>query len=178
MPDDEAVGSAREAAVGDEGDVSAQPAAHDHGGGGQHFRHPGPTARTLVADDDHISPSDPARPDRLIRLGLAVEYARRALEALPLLAGDLRHGAALGHVAVEDAQVPGRLDRLAQSAHDLGIVGKRRRLRRVLRQRPPRDGHAVSVQETLGEEHPDQRRHAADTVQILHDVRAAGPKVG
>ena len=63
VADDEAVGAAGEAAVGEERHVLAEARAHDDGGGRQHLRHAGPALRALVADHDHAALADLAALD-------------------------------------------------------------------------------------------------------------------
>ncbi len=56
MADDEAVGSAGEAAVGHQGHVLAQPRPHDRRGGREHLGHAGAALGALIADDHHVAP--------------------------------------------------------------------------------------------------------------------------
>jgi hypothetical protein len=98
---DEAVAGAREAAVGDQGDV-VDAAALQGGGDLQHLAHAGTALGAFVADDDDIAFADRAVLDGVEGVFLAVEDAGRALEPVGLVAGQLDDRAVRGDVAVDD----------------------------------------------------------------------------
>ena len=101
VADDEAVGAAGEAAVGDEGDVVAEAGAHDGAGGGEHLGHAGAALGAFVADDDDVAlldlPSAPGRGACLLRSRSTLAGPR---EVQAFLAGDLGDGAVGREVAV------------------------------------------------------------------------------
>ena len=55
VADHQPAGAAREAAVGDQRHLLAEPLADDRGGDLQHLAHPGAAGRALVADHDHVA---------------------------------------------------------------------------------------------------------------------------
>ena len=72
VADDQAVGAAGEAAVGDQADRVAQTRADDRRGRRQHLAHAGAALRPFVADHQHVAGLDPAGEDRLERVLLAI----------------------------------------------------------------------------------------------------------
>ena len=108
--------------------------------------------------------------DGVHRGALAVEDPRRALEDVAVEAGRL-HDRALGRQrAVEDRDAAGAVDRLAQRAEDLAVEVRRRDVGEVLGHRLAGDGEAVAVQQAGVEQRPHDDRHAADAVDVGHDV--------
>src|SRR6516164_10085450 len=89
MADAEAVGGAREPAVGQERHLVADTLAVEGRGRRQHLAHPGTAARPLIADDDDVALLVAALVDRLKRVLLAVEAQCRTAEAQIGHAGDL-----------------------------------------------------------------------------------------
>jgi hypothetical protein len=119
MTDDETVGAAAEAAVGDEGDAFAETGADDGRSRLEHFGHAGCSFGADVADDDDIAGPDLAGVDAGNQFVLAIEDAGGAFEAFAFLAADLGYAAAFGQVAVEDLQMAGGLDRFFQRVDDI-----------------------------------------------------------
>ena len=119
MPHHEAVAAAGEAAIGDQRDIGAQALAHQRRGGAQHLAHAGSAAGTLVANHQHITLDHAAVENRLQRLFLGMEHARRTRETQAFLAGDLRHRTLGCQVAAQDHQVAVALDRVVEGANDI-----------------------------------------------------------
>src|SRR5207249_2948338 len=99
-------------------------------------------------------------------------------KAQSLLAGDLGDGAVGRQVALQDLDVPGRLQRVGERTHDRLPRRETWQLLHVLTYRAAGHGEAVAVQQPLVEEHAHHGRDPADGVKILHDVRAARLEVG
>jgi hypothetical protein len=94
MADDEAVGAAAEAAVGDEGDAFAEAGADDGRSRLEHFGHAGCSFGADVADDDDIAGPDLAGVDAGDEFVLTIEDAGGAFEAFAFFAADLGYAAA------------------------------------------------------------------------------------
>mmetsp|Transcript_46316 Transcript_46316/g.144899 ORF Transcript_46316/g.144899 Transcript_46316/m.144899 type:complete len:355 (+) Transcript_46316:1223-2287(+) len=178
VADDEAVGAAGEAAVGDERDVVAEAGAHDGGGGLEHLRHAGAALGALVAQHHHGALGDLLGVDGLDHVVLRVVDLGGAGEAQALLARDLGDGALGGEVAVEDLDVAGVLDGVAERADDLLALGEAREIGEVLGHGLARDGHAGAVDEALLHEELHDGGRAADALHVLHYVGAGGLEVG
>mmetsp|Transcript_23572 Transcript_23572/g.69995 ORF Transcript_23572/g.69995 Transcript_23572/m.69995 type:complete len:327 (-) Transcript_23572:1233-2213(-) len=150
VPHAEAVRAAREAAVGDECDVVPEAGAHDERGRGEHLLHARPALWPLVPDHDH-RPLERLRVlhHRSHHLLLRVEAARRPAEPDPLLARDLPHGALGRQVALENGDVPRRLDRLRDGVDDVLPLRQRRKVGDVLGDGLAGDSHAIAVQQAL-----------------------------
>src|SRR5207244_6589346 len=104
VADAEAVGAAREAALGHERCVRA-PTRTLHGTrDGEHLAHARTALRSLVADDDNVTGVDAATEDLLHGLVLAIEHAGRALEAELVEPGDLHHAAVGRQRAAQDGE--------------------------------------------------------------------------
>ena len=95
VADHQAVRRAREAAVGDQRDLVAEPFADERRGDVQHLAHAGAAGGAFVADHDHVAGLDRARLDGGEAVLLGVEDARGAAVVEPLVAGEL-DDAALG----------------------------------------------------------------------------------
>ena len=78
-------------------------------------RMPGPAARTLVADHDHVALLDSAAKNRLERRFLAIEHHRLAGEPLPFLAADLRDRPVGREIAVQHDEMAVALDRVRRT---------------------------------------------------------------
>ena len=104
MADHQAVGRAREAAVGDQRDLVAEPLADERGRDVEHLAHARAAGRALVADDDDVARLDRARLDGREAGLLRVEDARRAAVEQPLVAGELDDAALGREVAAEDRE--------------------------------------------------------------------------
>ena len=113
VPDEDAVGDAGEATVGDQRHVVAEATALELDGQHHHLGHAGRADGTDVAHDDDGPGCDLAASDGSHRLRLGVEHARGAAELALLqgLAGQLQHAALGRDVAGEDGDVvAGRCD--------------------------------------------------------------------
>ena len=100
MAGDEAVRGAREAAVGDQGDVP-DAAALERRRYLQHFAHAGAAARPLVADDNDVAFADRAALNGVERSFFAIEHAGWAFEARSVMADKFDHRAIGGDVAID-----------------------------------------------------------------------------
>ena len=101
VPDDEAVGSAGETVIGDQGHALAQAHAHDGRGDREHLAHTRSAFRPLVTDDHHLAGFHLAALNAGQGLLFRVVADGRSAELGSLFAGDLGHCALLGQVAVE-----------------------------------------------------------------------------
>ena len=174
VADEEAVRTAGEAAVGDEGNVLAKTVAHDGRRGLEHLGHAGTALGTLVADDDNglLALLDLAALEGLNEAILVVEAAGLALEAETLLASDLADGTAGGKRAAEDLNVAGLLDGVGERADDGLVAGEIGELLDVLLHGLTGRGHAGAVDDALLEEELEKGRGAADLAEVLHDPLA------
>ena len=138
VPDHQPARRAAEAAVGDERDRVAEPAADDRRGDRQHLGHAGRAGRPFAADDDDLAGLHDAVVDRSLALGLRLEDPRRPAVDGPLVAGELHDRAVRREVAAEDAQRAARLERLRDRRDHLavGLGGRRRDARRSCVRRP------------------------------------------
>src|SRR5271165_324147 len=100
MPDHEAMTASGKPPVGDQCDLLPQTLAHDGGRWTQHFAHSGAAFRSLVADDHHVAGLHFAAQDSLQGGFFGIEYSRLAVEAQPLLPGDLCNGTLRREVSV------------------------------------------------------------------------------
>src|SRR5207248_1677210 len=138
VPDHQTVRGAREAAVGDERYLVAEPLADERRGDVQHLAHPRAARRALVADHDDLARLDGARLDRGEAVLLGVEHACRAAMEEAFVPREL-HDRALGsQVAAEHREPAGRLERPLEGYDDL--LPRRLDYRgRDVRERPPVD---------------------------------------
>ena len=129
----EAVGRAREPAVGEQRHVLAQALAHDRRGHVQHLAHAGPALRALVADHDHVAGLDRAAFDRRERVLLAVEHARRARGAECACGPRPSHAALRREVALQDHEPAASASAAVSTGRTTswpGVSSPRRPLRR------------------------------------------------
>ena len=110
---------AREAAVGEQRDLVAEPLPHERRGDREHLAHARPAGGALVADHDDVAGQDLAARDGGHRRLLAVEHPRRAAVVDALVAGELDHRALGGEVAAQDREPAGGLERVGERADDL-----------------------------------------------------------
>ena len=164
MADDETVAAAGEAAIGYQRNILAQPLAHDGGGDAQHFAHARPAFGPLVANDDDVARQHLIAFDSGQAVLLGVVTDGRAAEAKALFAGDLRHRAGLGEVAVEDLQVARLFDWIFHGHDDLLALAQVGDVGQVFGECLTGDGHAIAVQEAFAQEHLLHGRDAADLV--------------
>ena len=139
VADHQAVGPAREPAVGQERDRIAQALADERAGDLQHLLHARPADRALVADDDDVAGLDLLGADRVVAGRLRIEDAGRSAVLAALVAGELDHAAVGRQRAVEDGQPAGRLERRLERDDDL-LAGRLDGVRRDLGDRPAVDG--------------------------------------
>src|SRR5947208_11047471 len=119
MANAEPVRGAREAPIGDQGDLFAHALADQRAGRRQHLAHAGAALRPLVADDDDVALLVGAFADRLERVLLAVETARRPGELQPFHAGNLYDSPLRREVALEHHHAAGRRERVRGRADDV-----------------------------------------------------------
>ena len=114
MPDDEPAGRTREPSVGDQRGLAAEARAHERTRRAQHLGHARRALGAHVPEDDDGALGDLARRERGVEVVKAVEDLGPALEAVALLAGQLRDGAVGREVAAEDGQVAALRERVRQ----------------------------------------------------------------
>ena len=147
-----------------------RPGALDRAGDGEHLAHARAALGALVADDDDVAGLDRAVLDGVHRGPLAVEDPRGALEDVGVEAGRLHDGPLGGERAGEDGDPAGAVDRLAHRAQHLAVEVGRGDVGEVLGHRPAGDGEAVAVQQAGIQQGPHDDGHAADAVDVGHDV--------
>ncbi len=111
MADHQAVGGAREAAVGDQRHLVSEPLADERRGDVQHLAHTWAAGRALVPDHDHLAGNDRPRLDGGEAVLLRVEDPGGPAMVEPLVAGELHDGALGRERAAQDRQAAGRLER-------------------------------------------------------------------
>src|SRR5207245_3689605 len=134
--------------------------------------HPRSTPWPFVADDDDIARTNVTVQDGFERRLLPVEDPRGAVVGEPSNGRRLDHRAGRRHVSSEDRKGPGRADGVVQGPHDVSR-NLRRDAPQRLRYRVPGHRHRVAVNLAGVEEALQDDGHAADSVQIGYDVRAA-----
>ena len=151
MADRESVRAAREPSVRHARDVESQPGSHDHTRRLEHLGHARSTLRSEVPqDDDGLFPLlDRLGLDRVDDVVLVVKHARLAAEGQPFLTRNFRDATARGDVALEDAEVTGRLDRLRERADHVLAGGERLGAVEVVAELATVDGHDVAVDELV-----------------------------
>ena len=107
-----------------------------------------------------------------------IEDVGRTGKSEPLLARDLCHRTFGRQVAFEYLQMAGRFQRIGNRPHNLLPGAQSRQILHILPQGLAGDGHAVAVQQSLLQKHLGNRRQAADSLEIFHNVRAAGLEIG
>mmetsp|Transcript_36622 Transcript_36622/g.91818 ORF Transcript_36622/g.91818 Transcript_36622/m.91818 type:complete len:212 (-) Transcript_36622:952-1587(-) len=173
MPDDKAVGAAREAAVGEQGHVTTKARAHDGTGGGQHLRHAGSALGTHIADDDNAAFRDFAPLQGGQHRLLVVKNERWARKELALLACDLRHSTTRRKVTLENADVARVLYGALKRRENSLVSGKAALARKVFGKRLPGDGHGAAVKKALLQKVFHHCRRAAHVPHVLHDIAPA-----
>jgi hypothetical protein len=170
-----APGRPREAPVGDQHDVAAEPGALDRARHRQHLAHARPALRALVADHQHVALGDAAAGDRREAVLLGVEDLGGAAEREVVVAGDLHHRPGRGEAAAQHRQAALAGDRLGDAADDLavGLAGALE----VLGQGPAGHGEGVAVDQADLQQLAQHHRQPADPVQVGHDEAAARPHV-
>src|SRR5262249_31369570 len=110
--DEKTVRAAREPAVGNQGDISAQPRTHNGAGNREHLGHPGTALRTFVTDENHIPFLNLLPLEAVQHLFFTVVAAGRTGELETFLPRNLGNRAIRAEVAPHDANMPHGLDRL------------------------------------------------------------------
>src|SRR3954453_9363175 len=172
MADAEPVARAREPAVRDQRHLLAPALADQRAGRRQHLAHAGAALWPLVADDDDVALLVGAFADRLERVLLAVETARRPGELQPFHAGNLYDRPLRREVALEHHHAAGRRERARGRSDDV-LPGWEDHVLEVLGDGFAGHGDAVAMQVAAVEQRLHQDRHAADLVQVFHHVFAA-----
>ncbi len=152
--------------------------ALDGAGDREHLAHARAAARALVADDDDVAGLQGALGDGVHRALLAVEDAGGALEGLGVEAGRLHDRALGGQRAAQDDEAAGLVDRVVHRVDDRAVRVRRGDLGQVLGHRLAGHGERVAVQQTGVQQGPHHDRHAADAVDVGHDVPAERLDVG
>ena len=125
VPDQDAVGYARETAVGDEGDILAETPPLELDGEHDHLGHAGFSDGSNVAHDDDIAVRDLAGADRVHGVTFAFEHSGGAGEAAVVqgLATELEHTTLGCQVAGEHGDViVGWGDRCSGRQHDVLVA--------------------------------------------------------
>ena len=178
VTDDEAVGAAAEASIGDEGDVFSEAFAHDCAGRGEHFAHSGTTDGAFVADDDDMAFFDPAIEDGG-EGGLFVfeddGFARKGEAFFATDFGDRSTG---GEVSVEDHEVAVAFDGVIEGANDFLALGIGFYAFEIFGDGFASDRHALAVEETGVEESAEERADPADGDEFAHQEASAGFEIG
>ena len=116
--------------------------------------------------------------ERVEHVFFGVEYLCRARKAKTFLACDFCHGSFRREIALEDLYVSCRFYRVLQWMNDGLFRRKPRKVFHILLKRLSRDGHAIPVEQALGEKHFCDSRYASDAVQVFHHVLTAWFEVG
>ena len=170
VANNESVTAAREAAVGDEGDIFEEASASECAGWCQHLGHAGPALRPFVANHDHIARRDAAFFKASEHVFLAVEHAGRAGETEAFFAGDLAYRSAGGEVAPQNGDVTTSLDCTVELRHDVLILCEVRGAFKVLAERLGGDGELIAVEQTFIEQVAHHARHTTHGMQVFHHV--------
>src|SRR5829696_1817897 len=171
------MGSAGEAAVGEEADRIAQPLAYQGCCHAEHLAHAGAALGAFVPDHDDVSLFYTALRYRFHRLFFAFEDACGTLVREPGVAGDLEDAALRGQVALEDHEPT----RLLQRALNGGYHVLARRLFGVLDllgNGLAGRGELVAVHEAGVDEAAPNELCAPSTVETHGSIAAAGLEVG
>ena len=177
VADHQPVRRAGEAAVGDEGDLVAEPLADERRGHVQHLAHSRSAGRPLVPDDDHVARHDRPSLDGGEAILLGVEHARGPAMVQPFVPCELDDAPVGRKIAAEDREAAGRLQRLVPRDDD---VLARPLVRTVgdLAQRASVNRSRCLVHDTRPHELAGNERDAARSVQVGRDVAAARLDVG
>ena len=146
MADHKTMTAAGEAAIGDQRHLIAQATPHDGRGGGEHFTHARPTAGAFIANHYHVARHHCAVVNPLLGFFFGTEHPCRAGKVGAFLAGDLGHRAVRRQVAIENAQVTFRFQRLGQGRNNRLIQGIGRHIGQVFRQRSAGHRQAIALQ--------------------------------
>ncbi len=178
VADDETVGAAAEASIGDERDVFAEAFAHDCAGGGEHFAHPGTTDGAFVADDDDMAFFDAAIEDGGEGGLFVFEDDGFAREGEAFFATDFGDGSTGGEISVENHDVAIAFDGVIEGADDFLALGIGFYAFEIFGDGFAGDGHAMAVKETGVEEGAEEWADAADGDEFAHQKASAGLEVG
>jgi len=178
MTDDKPVTRSAVSAVSDQGHVR-EIRAGERSRSLQLLGHTRTALGALVPDHQHelLVARDGNLPQRGVELRLLVEDARFAGEAHALLARDLGDRAARRQIAAQDLQVARFLDGVRERPDDDLLLRQAREAVDVLLQRLARDGRDIAVQQARGREQLHDAGHAADLVEVRHEILAGGRQV-
>ena len=171
MADHHAPGAAGKTPVRNQTHGFAHALTDQRTGGCQHFLHAGAAFGAFVADHQHIAVFDLLRHDRIHGLALGVEHTRRAGDFGRFQSGDLGHTAFGRQVAFQNREMPLFVHRIVPLPDHI-LIGARiswyfgQRLFHGL----TGDGHAVTVQQAVVQQHFQHLRHTACTVKIHRHV--------
>mmetsp|Transcript_14368 Transcript_14368/g.41139 ORF Transcript_14368/g.41139 Transcript_14368/m.41139 type:complete len:263 (-) Transcript_14368:789-1577(-) len=178
MPNDEPMRATGEPPICHQGHVLAEAGPHDGARGREHLPHAGAAFGAFVADHNEVAFRDLSLLQALEHRLLAVEDVGSAGEADALFARDLPDCTLRAQVPVQDLDVPGALDAsLKRPDHVLRLEVQVLDAGKVLCQRQPGASEAVSMQPPELQQILHNDRRAANPVDVLHAVSAAGLEV-
>src|SRR6516162_3196892 len=176
MADAEAMRGPREPAVSQQRDLVSGTLAVEGGRCRQHLTHPRTAARPLVADDYDVAFLVAALVDRLEGVLLAVKAQCRTAEAQIRHTGDFDDRPLRREVAREHPQPAGRRQRRQGRPYHV-LPWAHDDIAQILGDGLAGDGHAIAMQIAAVEQCLHQHRHAANVVQVLHYIAAAGLQI-
>ncbi|MCY1175363.1 hypothetical protein D9M73_155980 [compost metagenome] len=177
MADAEAARAAREATVGDQRNLFAQPKAIKRSRGRKHLTHAGAALRPFIADDDDFALVDQAPFHCRETLLLAIEHARRSGELEPVHPRDLHDRAIGGERTAQANHAAPRRQRRLDVVNDL-LVGVPGDLIDILAERLTRHRQAVAVEEAAFQHRLHQHVDATGLIHILGDILTTGFEIG
>src|ERR1035437_9752386 len=166
----------RESPISDQRDILAQSLAHNGGGWGEHFAHPGSSFWAFIADDDDIAFANSASQDFFHCLFLGIKHARFADKAqtfLPSNFGDRTFGC---EVAVKNHEMALLLERLLERCDDRLFLGIRFHICQCLRHGLAGNRQTIAMKKASLEQRPHQRSDAADGDEFGHEMFAREAK--
>jgi hypothetical protein len=180
VTDEETVATTTEASVSQHGNIVTETGAHDSGRRSQHLNHTRTTLGALVTDDNNslLALLERATLNGLDQAILSVKDPGLAGELGTLLSGDLGDTAARGDLAVQDLDVTGLLDGVAEGTDDLLALGHVANILEVLGHGLTSDGHTTSVDGALLQEELEDGGGTTNVIKVSHDVLAGRLEVG
>jgi hypothetical protein len=119
MPNHQAMSTAREASVGNQGDILAQTLPNQGSGYGQHFAHTRAAFRPFIANYHHVSGYNFILHDCVKGGFLTIkDFSRAGMDDF-CQTGDFADSAFRGQVAAQDYQRAGREERVIEPVDDL-----------------------------------------------------------
>mmetsp|Transcript_182426 Transcript_182426/g.444023 ORF Transcript_182426/g.444023 Transcript_182426/m.444023 type:complete len:259 (-) Transcript_182426:772-1548(-) len=178
MPNDEPMRATGEPPICHQGHVLAEAGPHDGARGREHLPHAGAAFGAFVADHNEVAFRDLSLLQALEHRLLAVKDIGPAGEGEALFARDLCDRTLGAQVPAQDLDVPSALDTpLYWSDHILRREVQLRHASKVLCQSLSRASEAVSMQPPKLQQVLHDNRCAANPMDVLHAVGAAGLEV-